>query len=54
MGSIFSQIMTTVVCETSRSYQGLLKSKRKIRGNHAFLRDKVCASIIIIVEKNAE
>ena len=46
MGSIFSQIMTTVVCETSRSYQRLLKSKKKIGGNHAFFRDN-CASIIL-------
>ena len=32
------------VCETSRSYQGLLKSKKKTGGNHAFFRDN-CASI---------
>ena len=32
------------LCETSRSNQGLLKSKKKTRGNHAFFRDN-CALI---------
>ena len=41
MGSIFSQIMTMgdkSGALTSRSYRGLLKSKKKTGSNHAFFR----------------